>query len=352
MGSQAIDSRIKLAANQVFTEVSLVSLKERHSFLFDAFAKEVIECNDLTSLLRISISDPFLFLGEGSNVAFIENFEGRILQYTNSELNIVERDNDFLVEVGAGHNWHFLVMKLLEKGIPGLENLALIPGTVGAAPIQNIGAYGRELKEFCDYLCIYDIKSKEQFRLSAAECEFGYRDSVFKRPENKHFLITKLALKIPKNWKPDISYKGLDHLSLSSTPNEIFDVVVALRRSKLPDHKEIGNAGSFFKNPIVDSAHYRKLQQSHPTIPGFTMHNDLVKVPAAWCIDQLGFKGKAFGGIGAYHKQPLVLVNLGNGMGAELVSFAREIKSKVKLAFDIDLVNEVTLMGSHGVISL
>lgn len=293
-----------------------------------------------------------LVLGEGTNMAFTNDFDGTVIRYRSSSLSIVETDSTFKIAVDAGHNWHMLVDLLVKQGIPGLENLALIPGTVGAAPVQNIGAYGVEFSDVCDYVEFYNLSNHELHRVNKQECLFGYRDSIFKRKGNEALLITSVGLTLSKNWQPNTSYKGLDDLGQSCTLDEVMGRVIEIRQSKLPDPKVIGNAGSFFKNPVVSKSQYQLLKREYQDLPGYLVSDDNLKVPAAYLIEQCGFKGQSKGGIGAFEKQPLVLVNRGDGNGATLLDFARNIQTKVLEKFDIKLQNEVRLIGKDGEITL
>lgn len=330
----------------------MVNLKNFHSFQFDVHANKMSEVSCVKELETFDYSQDTLFLGEGSNIVFLEDFAGSLLRYTHDEVDITEYQDYFDVAVGAGHPWHQLVESLLSKGIFGLENLALIPGTVGAAPIQNIGAYGAEFKQFCQFVDVYDFKHHAHRRLSVHDCQFSYRNSIFKHPDNRHLLITRVGMRFNKRWQANLSYKGVDHLAPTCSAKDVFDTVVKVRQAKLPDYKTLGNAGSFFKNPIITQQHFEELQSQFPDIPGFAVDSNRIKVPAAWCIDKCGFKGKQVGAVAAYIKQPLVLVNMGNGTGSQLLDLARQIVENVKAQFSICLENEVTLMGAHGKLSL
>lgn len=330
----------------------MVNLQNLHTFAFNVEASSIFRAKSIEDLNSFDYDESCLFLGGGSNIAFIEDFSGTILCYEDKSLIVTEAINEYQVKVGSGYPWHQLVQELIKRQINGLENLALIPGMVGAAPIQNIGAYGADFSQFCDYVEVYDFKSRCQRRLSATECQFGYRDSIFKRDVSRHLLITSVSLRLNKNWSPNLNYKGLEHLTNEATANEVFNAVVAIREAKLPDPCKLGNAGSFFKNPIIAQSHYADLRQQFPDLPGFETSTGDIKIPAAWCIDNAGFKGKRVGGIAAYDKQPLVLVNLGNGTGEQLLSLARDIKRKVFDDFKVILENEVTLMGAQGKIEL
>ncbi|UAA40858.1 UDP-N-acetylmuramate dehydrogenase [Paraneptunicella aestuarii] len=324
-------------------------------------ADSISEIRDESLLSRLPVFDtPFIILGEGTNMVFVEDFSGSILNILTKGVEIKEQENQFLISVKAGENWHCLVESLLDKGIYGLENMALIPGSVGAAPVQNIGAYGIEFKDMCHSVTTFDIKRKTWQTYTREECCFGYRDSIFKSHEKQFEVITEVALLLPKTWNPNLNYRGLDTLPLGCAAKDVFNRVVEIRQQKLPDPKKIGNAGSFFKNPIISFEKFKSLQEIFPDMPFFNAENEdgkiqnaiKIKVPAAWLIEQCGFKGKHFDGIGCHQNQPLVLVNKGSGSGVSLLTFAREIRSAVLQRFGIQLENEVRLIGRNGVISL
>ncbi|MBE1301756.1 MAG: UDP-N-acetylmuramate dehydrogenase [Alteromonadaceae bacterium] len=329
------------------------SLKTLNSFNFNAHCKEIYEVGNTSQLSTLPKYDSnMLILGEGTNIAFTSDFEGTVVRFRSSSLSIVETDSTFQVKVDAGHNWHVLVDLLVKQGMPGVENLALIPGTVGAAPVQNIGAYGVEFSDVCDFVEFYDLTNHKLHRINKQECLFGYRDSIFKHKGNEALLITSVGLTLSKIWQPNTSYKGLDELGQSCTPNEVLNRVIEIRQSKLPDPKVIGNAGSFFKNPVVSKKQYQLLKREFHDLPAYPVGDDNLKVPAAFLIEQCGFKGHSKDGIGAFEKQPLVLVNRGDGNGAALLDFARNIQTKVLEKFDIKLQNEVRLIGKDGEITL
>jgi UDP-N-acetylmuramate dehydrogenase len=264
---------------------------------------------------------------------------------------IKELADVFEITVKAGESWHQLVADCLQKGIFGLENLALIPGTVGAAPIQNIGAYGVELQRFIDRVVFTEIKTGKSHFLRQDECQFGYRESIFKNELSQKVLITDVVLHLPKRWLPCQHYGELQKLTRPSA-QQIFDKVVEIRTAKLPDPARIGNAGSFFKNPIIDRNVFDKLLQDWPLMPHYKVDNKQVKIAAAWLIDTLGYKGKKIGGIQCHPKQPLVLTNDGSGTGAQLLELAREIRNEVADKFSIQLENEVSLLGKEGIVKL
>lgn len=339
----------------------LIDLKPLHSFGLNAMADSVLEIQDESLLRNVSVSNsPLILLGEGTNMVFVEDFPGRILHIQTKGVDIKEQENQFLISAKAGENWHQLVESLIDKGIYGLENMALIPGSVGAAPVQNIGAYGIEFKDVCHSVITFDIKNKTRQMYTRNECCFGYRDSIFKRNDKQFEVITDVILSLSKTWQPTLNYRGLDTLSSGCTAKDVFNRVVEIRQQKLPDPKKIGNAGSFFKNPVVSFAQFKYLQGNFPDMPFFNAENEdekiqgeiKIKVPAAWLIEKCGFKGKSIDGIGCYQNQPLVLVNQGSGTGGALLAFAREIRSAVLQRFDIELENEVRLIGRNGVIPL
>ncbi|MFC3123351.1 UDP-N-acetylmuramate dehydrogenase [Agaribacter flavus] len=332
----------------------LQSLQSYHTFGFDASCTEIktIESLDgLTNSLALLTDKPFIVLGEGSNTVFIEDYVGTVLLNRLKGITVFEDDNFYHLNVASGENWHQLVLFCLERSIHGLENLALIPGTVGAAPIQNIGAYGVEIKEFIHSVEFVDVKSKRIGYFNNKECQFAYRDSVFKRDRTAERIIISVNFAIPKDNVVVTSYGPLAKLKKTS-PKDIFETVVKTRQEKLPDPAEYGNAGSFFKNPIITLAQYFELQREYLNIPHYPSEDGKVKVPAAWLIDTLGFKGKKIGGIQCHEKQALVLLNLSDGKGHELLSLAREIRQSVLDRFDIQLENEVRLIGRNGLVSL
>ncbi|MDF2178577.1 UDP-N-acetylmuramate dehydrogenase [Aliiglaciecola sp. CAU 1673] len=327
----------------------MLSLNSFHTFGLSANAKNLVRLTDVDQLIP---AEPFYILGEGSNTIFLEDYEGCILQVCLKGVEITEHNDHYMVRVAAGENWHQLVIHLLQEKIFGLENLALIPGTVGAAPIQNIGAYGRELADFCHSVETLHLQNGEKTAIAAVDCQFGYRDSIFKQSEALALLITHVNLRFDKEWKPHNQYGELQALGEAPSPLEIYNKVVEVRQSKLPDPAKVGNAGSFFKNPVVEGDLFRLLKAKWAEIPGYSQEGGRVKIPAAWLIDTLGFKGKTVGGIACHAKQPLVLINQNHGTGQELLTLARDIRDSVYREFGIVLENEVRLMGKLGLITL
>lgn len=332
----------------------MYSLAPHHSFGFSAYAHAFLSINlpvDLHAELGKLGHDRIYILGEGSNTVFLENYQGTVIKPAFMGIDLGQTDTHHILKVGAGENWHKLVVWCMQHQIYGFENLALIPGTVGAAPIQNIGAYGVEIEKFIQYVEYYDRSEQSHKILNSQNCEFAYRDSVFKQYLADQVVITSVTFAIPKSWQAVTHYGELKELSAISAM-DIFNKVVEVRQSKLPDPAKIGNAGSFFKNPVIEHKHYIQLQQTWPFIPNYPVKSGQVKIPAAWLIDQLGFKGKKIGGITCHPKQALILTNDGSGTGEQLLQFARAIKAAVLSEFSIVLENEVRLMGKNGSVYL
>ncbi|MDN4502889.1 UDP-N-acetylmuramate dehydrogenase [Alteromonadaceae bacterium BrNp21-10] len=330
----------------------MVDLQQHHTFALTAQANSLIQITSVEELqARLPFKQPFVILGQGSNTVFVDDFAGDVLHIALKGIQRHSTDSHHLLNVAAGENWHELVCWTLQNGITGFENLALIPGTVGAAPIQNIGAYGKEIASYIDSVEYLDIQSGALFNLAGEECEFGYRDSVFKHRLHAKVVITAVNFKIPIQWQAVADYGELRQLQ-QPTAQDIFEQVVAIRQQKLPDPAQVGNAGSFFKNPVISQQQYQQLQQQWPSMPHFAVNPQQVKVPAAWLIEQAGFKGKMLGGVQSHPTQPLVLTNIGQATGEQLLAFARSIRQQVHEQFSIMLDNEVRLIGRHGMVSL
>ncbi len=298
---------------------------------------------------------PRLVLGGGSNLLLTRDFDGLAIKVEVPGLReLGEAGDAWLVEVGAGENWHATVERLLAMGRPGLENLALIPGSCGSAPIQNIGAYGLELAQRFDSLAAWDFASQRLVRMTATECAFGYRDSLFKHALAGRRLILSVTLALPKRWRPVEGYADLTRELKERELKErdrarpdaraIFDAVVAIRRRKLPDPAVIGNAGSFFKNPIVSREEHQALIARYPSLVGYPQPGGSVKLAAGWLIEAAGLKGATRGRAGVYEKQALVLVNRGGATGAEILAMAREVQEKVAEAFGVRLEPEPVIV--------
>ncbi|KXI27593.1 UDP-N-acetylenolpyruvoylglucosamine reductase [Paraglaciecola hydrolytica] len=323
-----------------------------HTFGFPAFAQQLEYIHTLAEAKQLLTNlgeRAHYILGEGSNTVFLEDFAGSVFKIAIKGISLHEHPDYYELHVGAGENWHALIEWCLARNIRGFENLALIPGTVGAAPIQNIGAYGVEIEQFIhrvEYLC---LSTDELKSLSREECQFAYRDSIFKHQLAGKFVIGMVTFRLTKSWQANARYAELKELSNPSA-QDIFAKVVQVRQAKLPDPKKIGNAGSFFKNPIIPLALYQQLQQRFAELPSYPVNEQQVKVPAAWLIDRLGFKGKQLNGIHCHVTQPLVLTNDGSGTGEALLTLARQIKQAVKQDFAIELENEVQLVNNQGLV--
>jgi UDP-N-acetylmuramate dehydrogenase len=289
---------------------------------------------------------PRLVLGGGSNMLFTRDFDGLVLHMSGLGKEVLgERDGRVLVRARAGENWHGFVQWTLAQGLGGLENLSLIPGTVGAAPIQNVGAYGTETKDVFHSLTAYDMASGEVHTLDAAACRFGYRDSLFKHAEGRELVVLDVTFALPAAWTPNLRYAELARAVLEAgltapTPQDVGRTVEAIRRRKLPDPAEIGNAGSFFKNPVVGAEHCARLQAQYPELVHYAQPDGSEKLAAGWLIDQCGWKGRALGAAGVYPKQALVLVNLGGAQGEDVVRLARAIQADVAAKFGVELEPE------------
>lgn len=344
--------------NLTVRRLKLDSLKSLHTFSFSADCSQVKTINSVDSLIcclqELELTgkkNEYLVLGEGSNTVFVEDYPHPVILNKIKGIELSENAEHYFLSVGAGENWHGLVIFCVEKGIGGFENLALIPGTVGASPIQNIGAYGVEIEKFIDKVEFLDTATQSIHSLSKHECNFAYRDSIFKRQALNTRIITRVFFKLPKHYKLVTSYGPLARL-VSPKIKDIFNAVVKLRKSKLPDVHVLGNAGSFFKNPVITKGHFEALQLKYNDIASYQVDQNHVKIPAAWLIDKLGFKGTRVGDIGCHIDQPLVLVNFGNGKGSDLLTLAREIRNSVQSEFQIALDNEVRLMGNRGLVAL
>ncbi len=322
-----------------------VSAKARHFAVIKSTSQ-------LKDILLHPDTDPqsLLVLGGGSNILFVNDFEGLVLhvEITGKEV-IRETEEEIWLKVGAGENWHQTVRYCVERGWGGIENLSLIPGTVGAAPIQNIGAYGVELEEVFDYLYAIDIETGEISRFQKNECEFAYRDSIFKNELKGQVIVTDVVLRLSKKPIINSSYGAiqseLEKREITEpTIRDISDIVIDIRNSKLPNPNTLGNAGSFFKNPVVRERVYQRIQNGYPEVPGYPMDDGGVKVPAGWLIEETGWKGKRVGNTGTYEQQALVIVNHGGATGEEILQLANRIRKSVAQKFGIELVPEVNII--------
>ena len=330
-----------------------LGLKHRNSFGLDSTAElayEITSADQLPALMT-ELEDKKLawrVLGGGSNVILPVSLPGATLLINILGQELIQSDgNNSWLSVGAGVNWHELVAWTLEHDLPGLENLALIPGTVGAAPIQNIGAYGVEVGEYIDSIEAFDSAAHAFVALPQEACRFAYRDSYFK--QNPHrFIVTKVVFKIPKAWQARSQYADLakQFAESSSRPSakQVFDAVCTIRSNKLPDPKVIGNAGSFFQNPVVSTEQCERLTKQFPNLVSYPDSNGKRKLAAGWLIDQCGFKGKRVGPVGVYENQALVLVNHGGGTSTDILNLAKSIQEEVQNNFGIWLDIEPNIL--------
>ena len=328
-----------------------VSLKKYNTFGIDIQTKKFYALSSSDRLKKVLIENqgiPLRILGGGSNLLFTKNFEGLTLQIATKGIEIINKTRaKVLVEVQAGENWHEFVLWSLSNNFGGIENLALIPGSVGAAPIQNIGAYGVELKSVFHSCKAFEITTRKIHTFSNDECEFGYRDSIFKKKLKGKFIILSACFslqKFPHNI--DISYGALNTQleDKLATIQNIAEAVIAIRLSKLPNPKKIGNSGSFFKNPIITLNDLKELQKTFPKLPHYPSKEGSVKIPAGWIIESLGFKGIREGDAGVHEKQALVLVNYGTASGIEILVLAKKIQKAALDKFGISLETEVNIL--------
>jgi UDP-N-acetylmuramate dehydrogenase len=331
------------------------SLKNYNTFNIEAKARYFVFINSIQALIEL-LRDPIarenqtLVLGEGSNILFTRDVDGLVIKMAIGGIEIVREDNEYCwVKAGAGVQWHQLVMSCIEAGLGGLENLSLIPGTVGAAPIQNIGAYGVEVKEYIAGVETYAFSSGTKRIFQNNECRFAYRNSIFKNSGKGKHIITHVLFKLSKKHKLHTSYGAiadkLTEMGVSQpTIASVSEAVIQIRQSKLPDPKKIGNAGSFFKNPVVTKSCYQEIQKGHTVVPNYPDKDNYVKIPAGWLIEQCGWKGKRFKNAGVHENQSLVLVNRGNATGQEILKLSVMIADSVKQKFNIELVPEVNII--------
>ncbi|MCX7120244.1 MAG: UDP-N-acetylmuramate dehydrogenase [Gammaproteobacteria bacterium] len=349
------------------------SLKLFNTFGIDAKARYFATINTVAELEALLadpqwISTPKLTLGSGSNILLTNNIDGLVIHNAITGIEkINETEEHVFLKIAAGENWHKVVLHCIENNYAGIENLSLIPGTMGAAPIQNIGAYGVELKdvlESVEYLqpppvllaqnrppfskgvSENNAARTESFSKGVAECEFGYRDSIFKRELKNKVIITHVTLRLNKKPVFQVAYGAIKEIikDKALSIKTISDAIIKIRQEKLPDPKLTGNAGSFFKNPIILEKHFLLLQKKHPKMPHFTEENARIKIPAGWLIEQCGLKGKRFGNVGVHEHQALVLVNYGNATGDDIKKLSEHIQAMVFEQFGIELVTEVNII--------
>lgn len=332
-----------------------VSLKPFNTFGIDASAsylEEVTSIEELKDLVKSPVfqENSRLILGGGSNLLLTQNFEGLVVKMNIKGIESIKEDaNTIWIKAGAGVIWHEFVLYCVGHNYAGVENLSLIPGTVGAAPMQNIGAYGIEIKDVFDSLTALNIETQQLETFDLATCRFGYRESIFKHEARGKYIIVEVTFKLNKNASFHIEYgaikdtlaeMGITELSIKA----ISDAVIHIRQSKLPDPTQIGNAGSFFKNPEISTEQFLKLKNEFPAIPSYPINETSVKVPAGWLIEQAGWKGQRFGNVGVHTKQALVLVNYGGGNGNEIKELSEKIQASIFEKFGIRLSAEVNFV--------
>ncbi len=332
-----------------------LNLKSYNTFGLDVSCKYFVALQSVQEAIELLSTEVYqknshLILGGGSNVLLTKDFEGLVIHNGILGKELIHEDEDrVVVKIGAGEVWHESVLWTLENHWGGIENLSLIPGTVGAAPMQNIGAYGVEIKDVFVELSALNLASGKLETFSNEDCEFGYRESVFKKALKGKYLITEVTLQLQKKPTVNVAYGAIQE-TLSAmgvehpTIRDVSNAVIKIRQSKLPDPAQIGNAGSFFKNPTVTKPTFVQLQSKYPNIPGYELSGDAVKVPAGWLIEQCGWKGKVLGEIGVHKNQALVLVNYGNGKGKDIEQLSRDIRKSVEETFGISLTPEVNII--------
>ena len=329
-------------------------LKSYNTFGLEAYARYFVAIEDIGQLSQLNKLDAFatnrLILGGGSNILLTKDYEGIVVHNNLKGIELIkEDDTSVYVKVAAGEVWHDFVMHAIDKAWAGVENLSLIPGRIGASPMQNIGAYGVELKDVFYELEAWDIDKEQVVTFDRNECQFGYRESVFKNTLKNQFIILSVTFRLSKSSEVNVSYGAIQDVLtsmgvISPGIKEVSDAVIAIRSSKLPNPKEIGNAGSFFKNPVVPLNLVNALKESFPDMPSYPINNTSSKIPAGWLIEQAGWKGKRFNNFGVHNKQALVLVNYGGAKGQNIKNLALDIQEDVLAKFKIKLTPEVNFI--------
>ncbi len=329
------------------------SLKDLNTFAIDVTAKKIIFVKTIQSLIDISkicklSYIPYIILGEGSNILFLKNYKGIVIINRIKGIKIIEKDNYWLLHVFSGEKWNDLVKYTLNLGIFGLENLALIPGCIGSAAIQNIGAYGLEFQNVCQYVDVLSLKDNKTIRMNSNFCKFSYRSSIFKKQYNYGYVIIAVGIKLSKIWRPVMFSTLKKYINLTNlTPYKIFHAVCKIRKTKLPNPKKVGNAGSFFKNPVITKKKAQKLVSLY-NIPHYIQKNGLVKISGGWLIEHYKFKNIQIGDATIHEKQKLILINQKNATPQEIVQLAKIIHSCILKKFSIWLEPEIDFIGSSG----
>ncbi|MEC4114031.1 UDP-N-acetylmuramate dehydrogenase [Myroides pelagicus] len=330
-----------------------ISLKPYNTFGLDVNAKYFIDIentNTLKDILKGNSSQKLFIMGGGSNMLLTKDIEKTVLKINLKGIKVINEDeNHVWIEAQAGENWHEFVLWCIDNNYGGVENLSLIPGNVGTTPIQNIGAYGVEIKDVLDYCTAMNIANQDIVTFSNEDCQFGYRESIFKNAAKDQYIVLSVVFKLTK--KEHVLKTGygsiqeeLDQQNITNpTIQDISKIVISIRQNKLPNPSEIGNSGSFFKNPIIDIEQFNTLQKKYPNIPHYTVNEQSVKIPAGWLIEQIGFKGYRLGDTGVHEKQALVLINYGNAKGHQIEKLAQIIQDQVKAIFGISITPEVNI---------
>lgn len=329
-----------------------ISLKPYNTFGIDVSTQQFVEVNNLDELKSVLIanSNSLLILGGGSNMLFTQNFDGLVIKNNFKGISIVrENENEIILKVGAGEVWHEFVLYCIANNYAGLENLSLIPGNVGASPMQNIGAYGTEVKDLITEVEAFHLKDQNLVAFSNKECEFDYRSSIFKTSQKGNYFITAVSFKLNKNATINTSYGAIEAelktMGITSpTIKDVSNAVINIRTSKLPDPKKIGNSGSFFKNPLVSEEIKNNILVKYPDAPNYSQANGEFKMAAGWLIEKCGWKGKRIGDYGVHVNQALVLVNYGGAKGSDIFQLSEDIITSVNQTFGIKLEREVNII--------
>ncbi|QCI18041.1 UDP-N-acetylmuramate dehydrogenase [Buchnera aphidicola (Aphis nasturtii)] len=340
--------------NQIYQK----SLKNLNTFSIDVTAKKVIFIKTIKSLIEICKKCyyshiPYIILGEGSNVLFLENYKGIVIINRIKGIQVKEKKNSWLLHVFSGEKWHDLVKYTLRMGFFGLENLALIPGCLGSAAIQNIGAYGLELKNICQYVDIISLKNSKIIRIEKNLCKFSYRNSLFKYKYTKGYAVIAVGIQILKNWNPIIFHSLLKNININKiNPYTIYNSICRIRKKKLPNINKLGNAGSFFKNPIISKKHLKKHLSLYFNIPHYFQIDGSIKISAAWLIEKCNFNKIQIGDAAIYKKQKLVLINRKIAKPKEILILAKIIQKSILKKFKILLEPEIDFINSSGKVKL
>ncbi|MBV52467.1 MAG: UDP-N-acetylenolpyruvoylglucosamine reductase [Coxiellaceae bacterium] len=331
---------------------SNISLKSFNTLGVDTISNRYVQLKSTQELNPLfeqgELQTDLFFLGQGSNLLITRPVRALILHNQLQGMRIEQETSTTVdITVASGENWHQLVCYCINNGYYGLENLSLIPGTVGATPVQNIGAYGVEIKDVILRVSVFDTLTGKTLELDNNDCQFTYRNSIFKTTQYKHWLITAVTLRLKKTFRAQLDYPVLANYVKQQrqtiTANTVASAVIAIRQSKLPDPTTTANAGSFFKNPIISHERYQQLITDNPTMPSYLIDDQQYKIPAAWLIEQCGWKGKRHGNVSMHHQQAVVLINHGNATGQDLLKHAERVSHSVKQRFGIQLIPEVNI---------